>query len=87
MRSLSRVGAALFLWAVTCGSAHPQDREWRTYGSDLASTKYSPLDQISAENFSKLRIVWRWKSADTFLSMTLPGGGEGGRAPSTSSSC
>ena len=33
--------------------------EWRTYGADLASTRYSPLDQIDNANFSKLKIAWR----------------------------
>lgn len=50
--------------------------EWPTYGGDLASTKYSPLDQISAANFSALRIAWRAKSPDGFLSLTLPDGTE-----------
>jgi len=50
--------------------------EWPTYGGDLASTKYSPLDQISAANFSTLRIAWRAKSPDGFLSLTLPDGTE-----------
>jgi quinoprotein glucose dehydrogenase len=36
--------------------------EWRYYGSDAASTKYSPLDQIDAANVSKLHIVWTWKA-------------------------
>jgi quinoprotein glucose dehydrogenase len=36
--------------------------EWRFYGSDASSTKYSPLDQIDAENVSELEIVWRWKA-------------------------
>jgi quinoprotein glucose dehydrogenase len=36
--------------------------EWRSYGSDLASTKYSPLDQINASNVNRLQIAWRWKS-------------------------
>jgi quinoprotein glucose dehydrogenase len=54
----------------------PASGEWRTYGGDLANTKYSPLDQINAGNFSTLRIAWRWRSADGFLSTTVPGGGE-----------
>ena len=29
------------------------------YGADLASTRYSPLDQINKDNFSKLQIAWR----------------------------
>jgi quinoprotein glucose dehydrogenase len=33
--------------------------EWKTYGGDLASSRYSPLDQINKENFSKLQVVWR----------------------------
>ena len=36
--------------------------EWRTYGGDLASTRYSPLDQINAANFSQLEIAWRFKT-------------------------
>jgi quinoprotein glucose dehydrogenase len=50
--------------------------EWRTYGGDLGNSKYSPLDQINRDNFSKLQIAWRWRSADGFLSRSLPGGGE-----------
>jgi quinoprotein glucose dehydrogenase len=38
------------------------DVEWRTYGGDLASTRYSPLDQITAANFNKLEIAWRFKT-------------------------
>jgi quinoprotein glucose dehydrogenase len=36
--------------------------EWPTYGGDLASTRYSPLDQIDASNFGKLEIAWRFKT-------------------------
>ena len=36
--------------------------EWKTHGADLASTRYSPLDQINRENFSKLQIAWRLKT-------------------------
>ena len=50
--------------------------EWPTYGGDLASRKYSPLDQITKDNFAQLRVAWRAKSPDALLSMTRPGGGE-----------
>jgi quinoprotein glucose dehydrogenase len=50
--------------------------EWPTYGGDLANSKYSPLDQITAANFASLRVAWRAKSPDAFLSMTLPDGTE-----------
>jgi quinoprotein glucose dehydrogenase len=57
--------AALVL---TAGPAAAQygavDGEWRSYAGDNGSTKYSPLDQIDAGNFSDLRIAWRWQSAD-----------------------
>ena len=36
--------------------------EWPTYGGDLGNTRYSPLDQINASNFSKLEVAWRFKT-------------------------
>jgi quinoprotein glucose dehydrogenase len=36
--------------------------EWRTYGGDLGHTRYAPLDQIDAKNFSTLEIAWRFKT-------------------------
>lgn len=50
--------------------------EWPTYGGDLANSKYSPLDQVTAANFSSLKLAWRMPSPDGFLSMTLPDGTE-----------
>lgn len=50
--------------------------EWPTYGGDLANSKYSPLDQITATNFSALSIAWRATSPDAFLSLTAPDGSE-----------
>ena len=38
--------------------------EWRGYGADSASTKYSPLDHIDASNFEQLRVAWSWDTAD-----------------------
>ncbi len=36
--------------------------EWRTYGGDLRSTRYMPLDQITRENFNTLEVAWRFKT-------------------------
>src|ERR1700709_2152877 len=36
--------------------------EWRYYGGDAGTTKYSPLDQINAANVKDLKIVWEWKA-------------------------
>ena len=39
-----------------------QNGEWQTYGADLHSTRYSPLDQVNASNFSKLEVAFRIKT-------------------------
>ncbi|HET9219924.1 MAG TPA: PQQ-binding-like beta-propeller repeat protein [Terriglobia bacterium] len=36
--------------------------EWRAYGGDEGSTRYTPLDQITRENIKDLRVAWVWKS-------------------------
>ena len=36
--------------------------EWRAWAGDLGSTRYAALDQINADNFSKLEIAWRFKT-------------------------
>jgi len=58
------VGALTFSTADLRGQQPPKPKgaEWPTYGGDLASTRYSPLDQISAENFNKLEVAWRFKA-------------------------
>jgi quinoprotein glucose dehydrogenase len=40
----------------------PDNTEWRTYGGDLRSTRYMPLDQINGSNFNTLEIAWRLKT-------------------------
>jgi quinoprotein glucose dehydrogenase len=56
------LGGAL-ISPVRAQSARPvPGAEWRYYASDLRSTKYSPLDQINADNVKNLQIVWRWSS-------------------------
>jgi quinoprotein glucose dehydrogenase len=36
--------------------------EWRTYAGNWDASKYKPLDQINASNFSQLEVVWRFKT-------------------------
>jgi len=38
--------------------------EWRYWGGDERSSRYSSLDQINAGNVTELEIAWRWKSAN-----------------------
>jgi quinoprotein glucose dehydrogenase len=37
--------------------------EWRVWGADAWSTRYSPLDQINAGNFNSLQVAWQWDAA------------------------
>src|SRR3990172_9347148 len=36
--------------------------EWRVWGADAWSSRYSPLDQINASNFNSLQVAWQWKA-------------------------
>ena len=55
---------------ITAGAAFGQDTpplttatgEWPSYGGDSGHTRYSPLDQIDASNFSDLEVAWRFKT-------------------------
>ena len=62
MRGLGLFVAALLLGAGVYAQTGAQNGEWPAYGGDLGHTRYSPLTQISAANFSKLEIAWRFKS-------------------------
>lgn len=44
------------------GQSGTQNGEWHTYGGDLSSTHYAPLDQINAKNFGSLETAWRFKT-------------------------
>src|SRR6266852_8051190 len=44
------------------GQAGAKNGEWPSYGGDIGSTRYSPLDQINATNFNKLEVAWRFKT-------------------------
>src|ERR1700686_1954651 len=56
--------ACLLLWVTVPLPAQSgaKDGEWRTYGGDLGSTRYAPLDQINAGNFNQLEVAWRFKT-------------------------
>ncbi len=46
--------------------------EWRHYGGDRGHTRYSSLNQINAKTIHKLKIAWRWKSADAAVTKANP---------------
>src|SRR6202049_662436 len=62
-KNMFRMTVAFALMAL-CVSAQTKskDGEWPSYAADLAGTRYRPLDQINASNFSKLEIAWRFKT-------------------------
>ncbi|MGH6828100.1 MAG: pyrroloquinoline quinone-dependent dehydrogenase, partial [Rhizomicrobium sp.] len=36
--------------------------DWPVYTGDLSGSRYKPLDQINASNFSNLEVAWRFKT-------------------------
>ncbi len=50
---------ALVVVVAAAPAVQAQQVEWRSYGSDVAGTKYSPLDQINKDTVGDLEIVWR----------------------------
>jgi quinoprotein glucose dehydrogenase len=38
--------------------------DWRYYGGNAASQRYSPLDIINKDNVKDLTVAWRWKAAN-----------------------
>src|SRR5688572_7455121 len=47
--------------------------EWRFYGGDNGSTKYSALDQINRDNVKDLRIAWRQSVIPDAVRQIYPG--------------
>ncbi len=55
---------AALIWS--CGGQAPETPagDWRYHGGDAASSQYTALDQIVADNVDRLRILWRWRAPD-----------------------
>jgi quinoprotein glucose dehydrogenase len=70
LRTISRNARFLTAVAVGCalavgtlgGQMGGVTGEWRAYGGDTGHTRYAPLNQIDASNFSKLVVAWRFKT-------------------------
>ena len=61
-----KVCIALALGALLVAPTVAQDRgtpegEWRYQSGDAWGTRYSPLDQINADNFEDLEVAWVWR--------------------------
>ena len=44
---------SLFVVSTTPAQQGARNGEWRTYGGDEGSTRYSPLDQINRDNYQE----------------------------------
>ena len=67
IKIITRLALANFSVAL-CNLVLAQDQEWRTYGGDLASTHYSPLDAINHDNFNDLEIAWEFDTSNFGIS-------------------
>ena len=65
---LASIGLTASLLAVAGAAVQSRAAEsgtevaWTTYAGDWSASKYKPLDQINASNFSQLEVVWRFKT-------------------------
>ncbi len=55
-------GLALLALVVQMASAQPASVDWTSYAGDISGSRFKPLDQINASNFSKLEVAWRFKT-------------------------
>lgn len=75
-RHRSAFATCVFVLVGVSGPAWAQqgakDGQWRSYSGDSGSTKYAPLDQITKDNVSRLRIAWRRPAVDPTLTARDP---------------
>ncbi|HEY8537572.1 MAG TPA: hypothetical protein VIL28_01825, partial [Steroidobacteraceae bacterium] len=65
------LGCAMTHTIALCAGASPSapppgdapTYEWVTLGSDYAHTRYAPVSQVNAENFTQLKTAWVWDGA------------------------
>jgi quinoprotein glucose dehydrogenase len=63
LRSLIAAATALlFASSIAVAASSSDNVDWTTYAGNWDGSKYKPLDQINASNFSKLQVVWRFKT-------------------------
>lgn len=60
--ALAWMGAGVSSQSGASGPPSTRNGEWPHYNGDSKGTRYSPLDQITASNFSELEVAWRFKT-------------------------
>ena len=60
--AVSSMPATLSAQATAAKSFTTAAGEWPSYSGDTRGSRYSPLDQITAANFSTMEVAWRFKT-------------------------
>jgi len=61
------IATVALLLSATVSAAESPGSQWRYYGGDAGSSKYSSLAQIDARNVGSLEVAWTWNSPDDAL--------------------
>src|SRR2546425_747350 len=61
-RLLVLFALVLLLTMTVVAQQGAKNGEWRIYGGDSGSTRYSPLDSINRDNVKNLKVAWIWRS-------------------------
>ena len=77
---LRHVAGWTVLLALTGCSRRPADHDWPSHGGDAGHTQFSPLDQITPANVSRLQVAWTYRTGDARPR-------DGRRSSATRSSC
>jgi quinoprotein glucose dehydrogenase len=69
LRTPARILLAVVALAIVAAAQAPspsppstKNGEWPHYTADIRGSRYSPLDQITADNFNTLEVAWRFKT-------------------------
>jgi quinoprotein glucose dehydrogenase len=62
MKKKLLAGAAVMLLAGPALAQTGQNVDWPLYTGDATGSRFKPLDQINASNFSQLEVAWRFKT-------------------------
>ena len=75
MAAMTERLSTLVLVAIVISGASGAAQQWPHYAADQAASHYSPLDQITPANVTKLAIAWEWKPNEKVLPQfgTRPG--------------
>ena len=60
--TIASLGSVILQTDATSGEG--EEIPWRNIHGELNANRYSPLDQINAENAQDLEVVWRWKAGN-----------------------